>query len=143
MPIEEARDLAREAELDLVEVAPNANPPVCRIMDYGKFTYEQTRKEREARKRQKKVEIKTIRLTPRTDDFHLGIGVKKGRKWLEEGKKVKFMVRFRAREITYPEIGQDMLQGIAEDLSDVAVVEQQPNLEGWRMTMMLSPEGST
>jgi translation initiation factor IF-3 len=143
VPIEEARDLAREAELDLVEVAPNANPPVCRIMDYGKFTYEQTRKEREARKRQKKVEIKTIRLTPRTDDFHLGIGVKKGRKWLEEGKKVKFMVRFRAREITYPEIGQDMLQGIAEDLSDVAVVEQQPNLEGWRMTMMLSPEGST
>ena len=143
MPIEEARDLAREAELDLVEVAPNANPPVCRIMDYGKFSYEQTRKEREARKRQKKVEIKTIRLTPRTDDFHRGIGVKKGRKWLEEGKKVKFMVRFRAREITYPEIGQDMLQGIADELSDVAVVEQQPNLEGWRMTMMLSPEGST
>jgi translation initiation factor IF-3 len=143
VPIEEARDLAREAELDLVEVAPNANPPVCRIMDYGKFSYEQTRKEREARKRQKKVEIKTIRLTPRTDDFHLGIGVKKGRKWLEEGKKVKFMVRFRAREITYPEIGQDMLQGIADELSDVAVVEQQPNLEGWRMTMMLSPEGST
>ena len=143
MPIEEARDLAREAELDLVEVAPNANPPVCRIMDYGKFSYEQPRKEREARKRQKKVEIKTIRLTPRTDDFHRGIGVKKGRKWLEEGKKVKFMVRFRAREITYPEIGQDMLQGIAEELSDVAVVEQQQNLEGWRMTMMLSPEGST
>jgi translation initiation factor IF-3 len=143
VPIEEARDLAREAELDLVEVAPNANPPVCRIMDYGKFSYEQTRKEREARKRQKKVEIKTIRLTPRTDDFHRGIGVKKGRKWLEEGKKVKFMVRFRAREITYPEIGQDMLQGIANELSDVAVVEQQPNLEGWRMTMMLSPEGST
>jgi len=127
----------------LVEVAPNAKPPVCRIMDYGKFTYEQTRKEREARKRQKKVEIKTIRLTPRTDDFHRGIGVKKGRKWLEEGKKVKFMVRFRAREITYPEIGQDMLQGIADELSDIAVMEQKPNLEGWRMTMMLSPEGST
>jgi len=143
VPIEEARDLANEAELDLVEVAPNAKPPVCRIMDYGKFSYEQTRKEREARKRQKKVEIKTIRLTPRTDDFHRGIGVKKGRKWLEEGKKVKFMVRFRAREITYPEIGQDMLQGIADELSDVAIVEQKPNLEGWRMTMMLSPEGST
>jgi translation initiation factor IF-3 len=143
VPIEEARDLASEAELDLVEVAPNAKPPVCRIMDYGKFSYEQTRKEREARKRQKKVEIKTVRLTPRTDDFHRGIGVKKGRKWLEEGKKVKFMVRFRAREITYPEIGQDMLQGIADELSDVAVVEQKPNLEGWRMTMMLSPEGST
>jgi translation initiation factor IF-3 len=143
VPIEEARDLAREAELDLVEVAPNAKPPVCRIMDYGKFSYEQTRKEREARKRQKKIEIKTIRLTPRTDDFHLGIGVKKGRKWLEEGKKVKFMVRFRAREITYPELGQDMLQGIADELSDIAVMEQKPNLEGWRMTMMLSPEGAS
>ena len=141
VPTEEARDLANEAELDLVEVAPNAKPPVCRIMDYGKFSYEQTRKEREARKRQKKVEIKTIRLTPRTDDFHRGIGVKKGRKWLEEGKKVKFMVRFRAREITYPELGQVMLQGIAEELGDLAVVEQKPNLEGWRMTMMLSPEG--
>ncbi len=140
MPIEKARDLAEEAELDLVEVAPNAKPPVCRIMDYGKFSYEQTRKEREARKRQKKIEIKTIRLTPRTDDFHRGIGVKKGRKWLEEGKKVKFMVRFRAREITYPEIGRDMLQGIADELGDIAVVEQKPNLEGWRMTMMLSPE---
>ena len=141
VPIEEARDLANEAELDLVEVAPNAKPPVCRIMDYGKFSYEQTRKEREARKRQKKVEIKTIRLTPRTDDFHRGLGVKKGRKWLEEGKKVKFMVRFRAREITYPELGRDMLQEIAEELSDIAVVEQKPNLEGWRMTIMLAPEG--
>ena len=141
VPIEKARDLASEAELDLVEVAPNAKPPVCRIMDYGKFTYEQTRKEREARKRQKNIEIKTIRLTPRTDDFHRGLGVKKGRKWLEEGKKVKFMVRFKAREITYPEIGRDMLQGIADELSDIAVVEQRPNLEGWRMTIMLSPEG--
>jgi translation initiation factor IF-3 len=135
--------LAREADLDLVEVAPNANPPVCRIMDYGKFVYEQTRKEREARKRQKKVEIKTIRLTPRTDDFHRGIGVKNARRWLGEGKKVKFMVRFKAREITYPEIGQRMLQGIAEELSDIAEVEQKPNLEGWRMTMMLTPEGGT
>ncbi len=143
VPIEEARDLAAQAELDLVEVAPNAKPPVCRIMDYGKFSYEQTRKEREARKRQKKVEIKTIRLTPRTDDFHRDIGVRKGRKWLEEGKKVKFMVRFRAREITYPELGRDMLDEIADDLSDVAVIEQKPNLEGWRMTMMLSPEGAS
>jgi translation initiation factor IF-3 len=142
VPIEEARDLARDAELDLVEVAPNANPPVCRIMDYGKFSYEQTRKEREARKRQKKIEIKTVRLTPRTDDFHRDIGVKNARRWLNEGKKVKFMVRFRAREITYPEIGQKMLQGIAEDLNDIAEVEQKPNLEGWRMTMMLTPEGT-
>ncbi len=140
VPIEQARDLAEEAELDLVEVAPNAVPPVCRIMDYGKFSYEQTKKEREARKRQKKIEIKTIRLTPRTDEFHRNIGVRNARKWLAEGKKVKFMVRFRAREITYPEIGQNMLQVIAEDLKDVAVVEQKPTLEGWRMTLMMSPE---
>jgi translation initiation factor IF-3 len=143
VPTEQARDMAQEAELDLVEVAPNANPPVCRIMDYGKFSYEQTKKEREARKRQKKVEIKTIRLTPRTDDFHRNIGVRNARRWLAEGKKVKFMVRFRAREITYPEIGQNMLQEIAEDLKDVAVVEQRPTLEGWRMTLMMSPEGET
>ena len=138
--IGEARDRAREANLDLVEVAPNANPPVCRIMDYGKFAYEQTKKEREARKRQKKVEIKTVRLTPRTDDFHRDIGVRNARRWLNEGKKVKFMVRFKAREITYPEIGQKALQDIAEELSDIAVVEQKPTLEGWRMTLMLAPE---
>jgi translation initiation factor IF-3 len=143
VPIEKARDLALEAELDLVEVAPNAVPPVCRIMDYGKFTYEQTKKEREARKRQKKVEIKTIRLTPRTDEFHRNIGVRNARRWISEGKKVKFMVRFRAREITYPEIGQNMLQAIAEDMKDIAVVEQRPTLEGWRMTLMMSPEGET
>ena len=143
VPIEQARDMAQEAELDLVEVAPNAKPPVCRIMDYGKFSYEQTKKEREARKRQKKVEIKTIRLTPRTDDFHRNIGVRNARRWLAEGKKVKFMVRFKAREITYPEIGQNMLQEIAEELQDIAVVEQRPKLEGWRMTLMMSPEGET
>ena len=139
--IEEALDLAEEANLDLVEVAPSAKPPVCRIMDYGKFSYEFTKKEREARKRQKKIEIKTIRLTPRTDDFHRDIGVRNARRWLSEGKKVKFMVRFRAREITYPELGQKALQNIAEELSDIAVVEQKPKLEGWRMTLMLAPEG--
>jgi len=141
--IEEARDLAEEANLDLVEVAPSATPPVCRIMDYGKFSYEFTKKEREARKRQKKIEIKTIRLTPRTDDFHRDIGVRNARRWLNEGKKVKFMVRFRAREITYPELGQKALQDIAEELSDIAIVEQHPKLEGWRMTLMLTPEGGT
>lgn len=139
VPTRDALELAREANLDLVEVAPNANPPVCRILDYGKFSYEQTKKEREARKRQKKIEIKTIRLTPRTDDFHRDIGVRNARKWLEEGKKVKFMVRFKAREISYPELGTRALQEIAEDLKDIAIVEQQPTLEGWRMTLMLAP----
>lgn len=140
LPFFDALRIAEEAELDLVEVAPNADPPVCRVLDYGKFSYEQTKKEREARKHQKKVEIKTIRLTPRTDSYHRDISVRTARKWLSEGKKVKFMVKFKAREISYPELGQRALQDIAEDLSDIAIVEQQPVLEGWRMTLLMSPE---
>lgn len=131
--------MAQNAELDLVEVAPNANPPVCRIMDYGKFAYEKTKKEREARKQQKQIEIKTLKLTPRTAEFHREILVTKARKWLLEGKKVKFQIRFRAREITYPEIGQQMLEGIAVDLGEVSEVEQAPKLEGWSMTLLLNP----
>ncbi len=142
LPFFEALRIAEDAELDLVEVAPNANPPVCRVLDFGKFAYEQTKKEREARKHQKKIEIKTIRLSPRTGGYHKDIGVRNARKWLEEGKKVRFMVRFKSREISYPEIGQKALQDIAEDLSDIAVVEQQPTLEGWRMTLTLAPEGT-
>ncbi len=142
LPFFDALRIAEEAELDLVEVAPNANPPVCRVLDYGKFAYEQTKKEREARKHQKKIEIKTIRLSPRTGDYHKDIGVRNARKWLEEGKKVRFMVRFKSREISYPEIGQKALQDIAEELSDIAVVEQQPTLEGWRMTLTLAPESA-
>lgn len=137
--IEKARDAAHEANLDLVEVAPNANPPVCRVMDYGKFSYEKTKREKEARKHQKQIEIKTIKLTPRTSDYHRDIYVRKARGWLEDEKKVKFVVRFRAREITYPELGEETLDEIAEMLEDVANVEQTPNLDGWSMTMMLAP----
>lgn len=140
VPIDKALDMAAEAHLDLVEVAPNANPPVCRILDYGKFSYEQTKKEREARKNQKQVEVKTLKLTPRTAPFHRDILVKKARQWLTEVKKVKFQVRFKAREITYPEIGKESLESIAEELSDVAIVEQAPRLDGWSMTLLLSPE---
>lgn len=136
-----AMEIAEEAGLDLVEVSPNGKPPVCRIMDYGKFSYEKTKKEREARKHQKLVEIKTLKLTPRTGDFHRDIQVKKAHKWLEEGKKVKFQVRFKAREITYPELGQAALESIAEELADVSEVEQKPKLEGWSMTLMLVPVG--
>ncbi|MCP5097002.1 MAG: translation initiation factor IF-3 [Chloroflexi bacterium] len=139
VPTHQALSMAEEAELDLVEVAPNARPPVCRIMDYGKFAYEKTKKEREARKLQKQIEIKTIRLTPRTADFHRDVQVRRARQWLGEGKKVKFQVRFKAREITYPEIGQRSLEGIAEELSDVSEVEQRPKLEGWSMTLLLNP----
>ncbi|HEX6387747.1 MAG TPA: translation initiation factor IF-3 [Anaerolineae bacterium] len=137
--IEKAREMALAADLDLVEVAPNAKPPVCRIMDYGKFSYEKTKREREARKHQKQIEIKTVKLTPRTSDFHKDIQVRKARQWLEEGKKVKFQVKFKAREITYPEIGQESLEEIADELRDIAEVEQEPKLEGWSMTLLLTP----
>ena len=139
VPIGKAREMAEAAELDLVEVAPNAKPPVCRIMDYGKFSYEKTKREREARKQQKQIEIKTIRLTPRTSDFHVDVYVGKARGWLESGKKVKFQVRFKAREITYPEIGEDLLNGISERLTDIAEIEQKPTLEGWSMTLLMNP----
>src|SRR5690606_6853666 len=109
--LQEARDLARAAGLDLVEVAPNARPPVVRIMDYGKFSYEKTKREREARKHQKQIEIKTIKLSPKTARFHRDINVRKARGWLEEGKKVKVVVKFKGREITYPEIAHEMMQG--------------------------------
>jgi translation initiation factor IF-3 len=140
VPIQEARDTALDAGLDLVEVAPNARPPVVRVMDYGKFQYEQTKKEREARKHQKQIEIKTIKLSPKTADFHRDINVRRARGWLEEGKKVKVVIRFKGREIHYPEIGREIMDGIVEDLKDVSTVEQAPNLEGWTMVMMLNPD---
>lgn len=136
---EDAFRIAKEADLDLVEVAPNAEPPVCRVMDYGKFLYERTKKEREARKAQVKVEIKEIRLRPKTTEHHRGFKVRDARRWLENGMKVKVRIRFRGREITYPEIALDDLKAIAEELSDLAVVEQNPSLEGNSMLMVLAP----
>lgn len=139
VPIQEAQRTAREAGLDLVEVAPNADPPVCRVMDYGKFLYERTKKEREARKSQVKVEIKEIRLRPKTNEHHRMFKVRDARRWLAEGKKVKVRIRFRGREITYPEIALKDLKSIAEDLSDVGVVEQAPSMEGRSMLMVMAP----
>lgn len=137
--IDDALRQAREAELDLVEVAPNADPPVCRVMDYGKFIYEKAKKEREARKAQTKIEIKEIRLRPKTNEHHRDLKVRDARRWLEAGMKVKVRIRFRGREITYPEIALNDLKEIAEDLSDLAVVEQAPALEGRTMLMVLAP----
>lgn len=138
----EALRVAREADLDLVEVAPNARPPVCRVMDYGKFLYERTKKEREARKSQVKVEIKEIRLRPKTTEHHRSFKVRDARRWLESGKKVKVRIRFRGREITYPEIAFNDLKEIAEELSDVGIVEQKPSMEGRSMLMVLAPNKS-
>jgi translation initiation factor IF-3 len=132
--------MAEEAELDLVEVAPNANPPVCRVMDLGKFIYERQKKEREARKAQVKVEIKEIRLRPKTTAHHRSFKVRDARRWLTEGKKVKVRIRFRGREIHYPEIALEDLREIAEELSDVSFIEQAPSREGRTMLMVLAPE---
>jgi translation initiation factor IF-3 len=135
----EAMNIARQAELDLVEVAPNAKPPVCRVMDFGKFLYERTKKEREARRSQTKIEIKEIRLRPKTNEHHRGFKTRDARRWLLDGMKVKVTVRFRGREITYPELALEDLREIAEELADVGTVEQMPNLEGKVMTMLLTP----
>jgi translation initiation factor IF-3 len=131
--------MAREAGLDLVEVAPNAEPPVCKIMDFGKFLYERTKKEREARRAQTKIEVKEIRLRPKTNVHHRSFKVRDARRWLDEGMKVKVRIRFRGREIDYLDLALVDLKEVAEELSDVAIVEQAPALEGRSMLMVLAP----
>jgi translation initiation factor IF-3 len=137
--LERALEIAEENTLDLVEVAPNANPPVCRVMDYGKFMYERQRKERKARKNQVKIEIKEIQLKPKTDDYHIGFKLKQAREWLEEGMKVRVRVRFRGREITHSHLGRTTLEEIKTLLADVGQVEQMPNMEGRDMIMIIAP----
>jgi translation initiation factor IF-3 len=137
--LRDAIQVAQEAELDLVEVAPNTDPPVCRVLDYGKFLYEKAKKEREARRAQTKVEIKEIRLRPKTSDHHRSFKVRDARRWLTEGKKVRVRIRFRGREITYPEIALGDLKEIATELSDVGTIEQAPSMEGRTMLMTLAP----
>jgi translation initiation factor IF-3 len=139
VPIREALRMAQQAELDLVEIAPNSTPPVCKIMDFGKFLYEKEKKEREARKAQTKIEIKEIRLRPKTTGHHRDFKVEDARRWLEHNMKVRVTVRFRGREITYPEIALEDLKEIAQSLSDLATVEQAPAIEGRAMSMMLVP----
>ena len=139
VPIEEAQRMAQEADLDLVEVAPGVEPPVCRVMDFGKFLYERTKKDREARRAQTKIEVKEIRLKPKTSPHHRSFKVRDARRWLEEGMKVKVRIRFRGREITYPEIARTMLEEVADELKDIAIVEQAANMEGRTMLMVLGP----
>jgi translation initiation factor IF-3 len=137
--LRDALTMAQERKLDLVEVSPNADPPVCRMMDYGKFLYERSKRERKARKAQKTIEVKEIRLSPKIGEHDVEFRVNNAHKWLEQGSKVKVRVRFRGREITYPEIGRVMLQEVADRLSDVAVVESPPRMEGRSMLMVLGP----
>ena len=142
VPIKKALEIAQQADLDLVEVSPNADPPVCRVMDFGKFVYERAKKEREARKAQIKVEMKEIRLRPKTNEHHRGFKVKDARRWLENGMKVRVTIRFRGREMDYPEIALNDLKEIAQELSDIGAIEQAPSMEGRTMTLVLGPNKS-
>lgn len=138
MPASEAMKLAREAELDLVKIAPTAKPPVCKIIDYGKYRYELARKEKEARKKQKTIEIKEVRLSPNIDDNDLNTKVNAARKFIQKGDKVKVTLRFRGREMTHMNSSKHILDDFAEALSDIAVMEKAPKVEGRSMTMFLA-----
>ena len=131
--------MANEADLDLVEVAPNSEPPVCRIMDFGKFLYEKTKKDREARRAQTKIEVKEIRLRPKTNVYHQGFKIKDARGWLEAGNKVRVRIRFRGREIDYVDLALNDLKKVAEVLADISVIEQAPMMEGRSVVMVLAP----
>jgi translation initiation factor IF-3 len=122
-----------------VEVSPTANPPVCRVIDYGKFIYERAKKEREAKKAQTKIEVKEIRLRPKTNEAHRGFKVEDARRWLLQGHKVRVTIKFRGREMDYPEIALEDLKEIAQALSDVSVIEAAPQMEGRTMLVVLAP----
>jgi translation initiation factor IF-3 len=141
--LNEAMWLAEQLDLDLVEVAPNAKPPVCRLMDYGKYKYEQSVKAREARKKQTRTTIKELRMKVRIGEHDFDITRRKAQEFLQEGDKVKVTIRFRGREQERPAFGKDLLDRLADDLADVAVTEQTPKLEGRSMTMVLAPTRKT
>jgi len=140
MPIKEAMRLAQEAELDLVKIAPKAQPPVCKIIDYGKYRFEQSKREKEQRKNQRVVEIKEIRLTPNIDVGDLKVKVGHACRFLKGGDKVKVSVRFRGREVTHSSLGLDLLRRFAELCAECSTVEKQPKLEGRQMHMFLAPK---
>lgn len=131
--------MARERGLDLVEVQPNASPPVCRLMDYGKFRYEESRKERESRKRQKAAIVKEVRLRPKIDEHDLETKGRQAQRFLEAGDKVKLSVLFRGREIAHQDIGRELLVKLSQQLAQVAIIDQPPHMEGRTMVMFLSP----
>lgn len=139
VPITEALKSAAEFGLDLVEISPNANPPVCKIMDYGRYKYEQTKKKQEAKKKQATFQLKEIKVRPNTDDHDLQVKIGNIKKFIDKKDKVKVTVMFRGREITLSQLGRDMLARIAEETADVAVVEQYPKFEGRTLMMVLSP----
>src|SRR5256714_4202726 len=138
MPTQRALDIARERNLDLVEVSPNAVPPVCKLMDYGRYKYEQAKKENEARKNQKTITLKEIRLSPRTDEHDVDVKTRKIQEFLAEGDRVRVSVKFRGAEMRHPDIGRKLLDGIAEVLKGTVVIERSPMMEGKMMSMIIS-----
>ena len=140
VPLKEALRQADEADLDLVEIAPNAKPPVCKVMDFGKYRYEQAKKRDEARKKQKQVQIKEIKFRPGTDEGDYQIKMRNIRRFLTDGDKVKVTLRFRGREMAHQHLGAQLLQRVEEDLVEDAQVEQRPKLEGRQMVMMIAPK---
>jgi len=140
--IKQALQIARDADMDVVEVSPNAAPPVCRVMDFGKFIYERAKKDREAKRSQTKIEMKEIRLRPKTNEAHRGFKVDDARRWLLAGNKVRVTIKFRGREMDYPEIALEDLKEIAAALADVSVVEAAPQMEGRTMLVVLGPAKS-
>ncbi|MCZ7686394.1 MAG: translation initiation factor IF-3 [Sandaracinaceae bacterium] len=136
----DAKKLAREKNLDLVEVNPKAQPPVCKVMDFGKYKYEEKKKKQQARKGQIQVELKEVKLRPKTDEHDMEVKIRHARRFIEEGNKVKITCRFRGREITHPETAERQLDYFAEQCLDLAVIEQPPRMEGRTMTAILSPK---
>jgi translation initiation factor IF-3 len=136
----EALERAAEAGLDLVEIASNADPPVCKILDYGKYKYEEQKKKSEARKKQKTIEVKEIKLRPGIDDHDYAVKMRAMRNFIEEGDKVKITMRFRGRELAHQDLGMNVLMRVKNDLDEIAKVEQFPKMEGRQMTMVMSPK---
>ena len=139
VPRNDALDMAAQAGLDLVEVAANADPPVCKILDYGKFKYEEQKKKNEARKKQKIIEVKEIKLRPSIDDHDYEVKMRAMNKFIEEGDKVKVTMRFRGRELAHQDIGMNVLMRVRDDLDAIAKVEQMPRMEGRQMVMVMAP----
>ncbi|WP_323784310.1 translation initiation factor IF-3 [Leisingera sp.] len=134
-----AMEMAAEAGLDLVEISPNANPPVCKIMDFGKFKYEQQKRESEARKKQKIIEVKEVKFRPNTDTHDYDVKMRNVYKFLENGDKVKITLRFRGREMAHQNLGRELLERVAEDIKELGKVENMPKMEGRQMIMMIGP----
>jgi translation initiation factor IF-3 len=139
LSIRDALTIATEKQLDLVEVAPNADPPVCRLMDYGKYLFEKQKRERESRKAQKQIEVKEVRLRPKTDEHDIQVVLTKIRKFAKEGAKVRVRIRFRGREMQHPEVAREILERVAREAADAAVVESMPLFDGTSLIMILAP----